>query len=59
MADPEKNSQIDRFRAVARALSCDEDKEKFETTLGKIAAHKPSRKSAKKKGPDSKSSPSS
>jgi hypothetical protein len=33
--------QIDRFIETARALGCDEDKEKFEAALAKIAAHKP------------------
>jgi hypothetical protein len=43
MAEPGKAAQIERFRATARALGCDEDKEKFEATLGKIAAHKPNK----------------
>jgi len=34
-------SQFDRFFETARALGCDEDKEKFEAQLGKIADHKP------------------
>jgi hypothetical protein len=42
-------SQHDRFVDVARALGCDEDKEKFEATLGKIAAHKPSKDKAMKR----------
>jgi len=29
-------SQIDRFIETARALGCDEDKERFEAALGKI-----------------------
>jgi hypothetical protein len=35
-------TQSDRFIEAARALGCDEDKERFEATLGKIAvsAHK-------------------
>jgi hypothetical protein len=41
MATTEKASQIDRFRTTARALGCDEDKEKFESSLKKIASHKP------------------
>jgi hypothetical protein len=44
MASTEKTSQIDRFRETARALGCDEDKEKFEATLRKVAAHKPERR---------------
>lgn len=30
-----------RFIETARALGCDEDKERFEAALGKIATHKP------------------
>lgn len=33
--------QLDVFKAAARALECDEDKGRFETLLGKIAAAKP------------------
>jgi hypothetical protein len=33
--------QFDRFVETARALGCDEDKERFEVALGKIAAYKP------------------
>jgi hypothetical protein len=39
-------TQIERFRAKARALGCDDDKEKFEATLKKIAAYKPKKKTA-------------
>jgi hypothetical protein len=39
--------QIQRFRETARSLGCDEDKEKFEATLGDIARHKPPPKSGK------------
>ncbi len=35
-----KNEQIEAFRKTARALGCDEDKDKFESQLGKIATHK-------------------
>jgi hypothetical protein len=42
-----KQQQIARFRETARVLGCDEDKEKFEATLGKIASHKPSSKPKK------------
>jgi hypothetical protein len=45
MAADEKAAQLERFRATARALGCDEDKEKFEAALGTIAAHKPRRNS--------------
>jgi hypothetical protein len=42
--DKEKNKkgadQYSRFLETARALGCDEDKDKFEAQLGKIAAHK-------------------
>lgn len=34
--------QIDRFREAARQLECDEDQERFEKKLGKIATVKPS-----------------
>jgi hypothetical protein len=49
MAGTEKNSQVERFRETARALGCDEDKERFEAQLGKIAAHKPAKDEAKPK----------
>jgi hypothetical protein len=42
-SDKEK-SQIDRFIETARKLGCDEDKERFEKSLGKIAAFKPPKK---------------
>ena len=38
-----------RFIETARAIGCDEDKEKFEDTLRKVAAHKPSKNEAKKR----------
>jgi hypothetical protein len=34
--------QIERFIEAARQLGCDEDKERFEEKLGKIARHRPS-----------------
>ena len=34
-------SQAERFRETARQLECDEDKERFEEKLGKIARHRP------------------
>lgn len=37
---PDKN-QFNRFLETARKLGCDEDKERFEKALGKIAAYKP------------------
>lgn len=36
----DSTSQVERFMEAARSLECDEDKEKFEAQLGKIAAHK-------------------
>jgi len=36
--------QHQRFVETARKLSCDEDKERFEKSLGKIAAYKPLKK---------------
>jgi hypothetical protein len=40
--------QVARFVETARALGCDEDKAKFEAALGKIAAHKPTKRTQKK-----------
>ncbi len=42
---PAGKPQIERFRETARALGCDENKERFEATLGKIAAHTPQKNS--------------
>ena len=36
--------QIERFKAVARELECDEDPAAFETSLERIARHKPKEK---------------
>jgi pyruvate-formate lyase len=36
-----KESQSDRFIETARALECDEDKERFEEKLKRIAKAKP------------------
>jgi len=36
-------AQFSRFVETARALGCDEDKERFEAQLGKIAEHKPTK----------------
>lgn len=45
--EPKSNAyeveQHKRFLEAARALECDEDKEKFEARLGKIAGRKPQR----------------
>jgi hypothetical protein len=38
-------TQFGRFVETARKLGCDEDKERFEAALGKIAAHRPPKKS--------------
>ena len=35
------STQFERFVETARAIGCDEDKERFEAALGKVAAHKP------------------
>jgi hypothetical protein len=42
-------SQFNRFLETARKLGCDEDKERFEESLGKIAAYKPPEKPKSKK----------
>jgi hypothetical protein len=41
--DKATKDQHERFIETARALGCDEDKEKFESALRKVAAHKPIR----------------
>jgi len=41
--------QLDRFKETARSLGCDEDKERFEAALSKIAGHKPETKPQKTK----------
>lgn len=43
---PEKRelSQRDRFIEAARQLECDDDKERFEKRLGKVAKAKPKAK---------------
>jgi hypothetical protein len=43
-AIPVSKSQFDRFVEIARKLGCDEDKERFEESLGKIADYKPTKK---------------
>lgn len=40
-------AQHRRFVETARALGCDEDKDRFEAKLGEIARHKPPPKSEK------------
>jgi hypothetical protein len=41
-------SQLDRFIETARQLECDEDKERFEEKLGKIASVRPKPKAPSK-----------
>lgn len=41
---PKVKKLPDDFESVARRLGCDEDKERFETRLGKIAKVKAKRK---------------
>lgn len=43
---PPDQTQFERFVETARALDCDEDKERFEAKLGEIAAQKPAKVSA-------------
>jgi hypothetical protein len=40
--------KFNRFVETARKLGCDEDKDRFEKSLGKIAAYKPPKKPSKK-----------
>jgi hypothetical protein len=47
-------AQISRFKSTSRALECDEDKDRFEAALGKIAAHKPTKEDALKEERSSK-----
>jgi hypothetical protein len=49
----DQTAQHQRFIETARALGCDEDKERFEAALGKVAAHKPA-DTPKKKRPRGK-----
>jgi len=44
------NAQHKRFVETAREIGCEEDKEKFEAALAKIAAHKPLKQDRKPKG---------
>jgi len=43
--------QYNRFVETARKLACDEDKERFEESLGKIAAYKPPKKESRRPPP--------
>jgi len=54
MANTEKTPQIERFRETGRRLGCDEDKERFEAALGKIAVARPRRASNEEVGPKAK-----
>jgi hypothetical protein len=48
--DKTSNSeQVARFIETARDLGCNEDKERFEVALGKIARHKPTTKKVRPK----------
>lgn len=38
---PDAKSQFERFKETARELECNEDKDRFERKLGKIATTKP------------------
>jgi hypothetical protein len=48
LTDTER-SQFSRFVETARKLGCDEDKGRFEKSLGNIAAYKPPKKPKTKK----------
>jgi hypothetical protein len=48
-AVPVGKSQFDRFVETARKLGCDEDKERFEESLGRIADYRPPKKQKIKK----------
>lgn len=43
----EKDTQLDKFKQAARDLDCDEDAERFEDKLKKVAKHKPPVEKAK------------
>jgi len=43
-ASKQPSEQMKKFIETARKLECDEDKERFEKRLGKIAAYKPPKK---------------
>jgi hypothetical protein len=48
-SSPKVDDKFSRFVETARALGCDEDKERFEKSLGKIAAFKPPKRPKAKK----------
>ena len=41
MTDETPNSQLDKFRDLARELGCDEDEVAWDERLRKVAAHRP------------------
>ena len=43
----ESKDQVANFEKVAKSLGCDDDEERFNATLGKIARQKPTEKSSK------------
>ncbi len=43
MQNRNNQSQLEQFKSAACDLECDEDKGRFETRLGKIAAAKPAK----------------
>jgi hypothetical protein len=47
--EPDADSQIDRFKALARELECDEDEAAFDAALKKLAETKPLPKHEPKK----------
>lgn len=40
--DDTRQSQLDKFKAAARELECDDDEQRFKERLGQIAKAKPS-----------------
>jgi hypothetical protein len=50
---PQQSDQHRRFIETARQLECDEDKERFEEKLKRIATVKPKRGTSGKRGPRS------
>lgn len=50
-------TQFDRFVETARALGCDEDKDRFETQLGEIAGYKPAKEPPKNPSHEDRKTP--
>jgi hypothetical protein len=48
-SDPNEPDQIERFKALARELECDEDEEAFDAALKKVAESGPAPKHEPKK----------